>query len=73
MKIQAYYQHGIDSAKDQAAFTIAKKYNANLIGSGCCLFGTFERDLEWIIEEDRVPMMSKDLRLAGFRVTSCPA
>jgi hypothetical protein len=69
MKIQARYDNGINSSKDQAAFAIAKKFNANFIGSGCWLHEPFERDLEWSALGEYARSMAGELRKAGFKVT----
>lgn len=69
MKIQACYDNGLESSKDQVAFTIAKKYGANLIGSGCWLQKPFTRDLEWSVVAESARAMASELRKAGFKVT----
>ena len=68
MIIQAFYDNGINSAKDQAAFAIAKKYGAALRGSGCWLCEPFTRDLKWDVLDSHAPAMKKELRNAGFRL-----
>lgn len=68
MIITAKYQNGIDKDKDQVAFDIAKRYDANLIGSGCWLQEPFERDLQWSVNGHLVAEMAAGLRMADFAV-----
>lgn len=68
-RVQISYRNGINEAKDQVASDIAKKFNANLIGSGCWLHEPFERDLEWSVLNDCASLMVAELRKAGFKVT----
>lgn len=70
ISITAFYEHGIDSNKDKAAFAIADKFGAKFQGGGCCLFGSFERDLEWQVKVDELPKMVRALRASGFRVVT---
>lgn len=68
MRIFVTYQNGIYSDKDQAALAIAKKYNANLLGSGCWLCPPFTRDLEWSVLAEHSRAMKQELLKVGFEV-----
>lgn len=55
--------------KDQEAFAIAKKFGAQLQGSGMWLEEPFPRDLEWTVDKPAGLKMVIELRQAGFKVS----
>lgn len=68
MNIIATYENGIDTTKDQAAFEIAKRHDAEFQGSGCWLQKPFLRELEWNVLAEKGKDMAIALRLEGFNV-----